>query len=91
MPPIGGQRHRGAILLAVRGMTKYYREVAALAGVEFDLRCGEILGVIGPNGAGKATLLECLAGLQGADSGEVNEPRELSANPRSDTPSRFRL
>jgi ABC-2 type transport system ATP-binding protein len=71
MQPTGGQRHLGAILLAVHGMTKYYGEVVALAGVEFDLRCGEILGVIGPNGAGKTTLMECLAGLQGADAGEV--------------------
>jgi ABC-2 type transport system ATP-binding protein len=58
-------------LLAVRGMTKRYGELAALDGVDFDVRLGEILGVIGPNGAGKTTLMECLTGLQAVDGGDV--------------------
>ncbi len=60
-----------ATLLAVRGLAKHYGDAEVLAGVDFDLRPGEILGVIGPNGAGKTTLMECLAGLLSADSGRV--------------------
>ncbi len=43
-----------------------------LAGVDFDLHPGEILGIIGPNGAGKTTLMECLVGLLAADGGSVS-------------------
>ncbi|MHC5064138.1 MAG: ABC transporter ATP-binding protein [Planctomycetota bacterium] len=36
--------------------------VDALAGVDLQLRKGEILGILGPNGSGKTTLLEILSG-----------------------------
>lgn len=60
-----------APLLGVRGLAKRYGEATVLAGVDFDLLPGEILGIIGPNGAGKTTFMECLAGLLPADAGEV--------------------
>ena len=59
------------MLLEVRGVTKRFGAVTALAGVSFGIRRGEVLGLIGPNGAGKTTLFECLAGEQPADAGEV--------------------
>ncbi len=58
-------------LLDVRGLSKRYDDAEVLAGVDFDLRPGEILGIIGPNGAGKTTLMECLTGLLPTDAGEV--------------------
>jgi iron complex transport system ATP-binding protein len=42
-----------------------------LAGVDLDVRAGELLAVVGPNGAGKSTLLGVLAGDLTATSGEV--------------------
>ena len=62
---------KAAALLEVRSFTKRYGDAEVLAGVDFDLRPGEILGIIGPNGAGKTTLMECLTGLLPADAGEV--------------------
>ena len=55
-------------LLSVRGITKHYGDAVTLAGVDFDLHPGEILGIIGPNGAGKTTLMECLVGQIGRAS-----------------------
>ena len=59
-------------LLSVRGITKHYGDAVTLAGVDFDLHPGEILGIIGPNCAGKTTLMECLVGLLAADGGSVS-------------------
>ncbi len=56
---------------SVRGLAKRYGDATVLAGVDFDLSPGDILGIIGPNGAGKTTFMECLAGLLPADAGEV--------------------
>ena len=37
--------------------------VAALSGISFDVREGEMLAVIGPNGAGKTSILNCINGF----------------------------
>jgi len=42
-----------------------------LAGIDLELRGGEVLGVLGPNGAGKSTLLGALCGDLPAASGQV--------------------
>ena len=70
-------------LIAVRGFSKRFGRIAALTGVSFHVRRGEVLGLIGPNGAGKSTLFECLAGVLPSDSGTMLAggrpvgPREL--------------
>jgi iron complex transport system ATP-binding protein len=43
-----------------------------LAGVDLDLRPGEVLGVLGPNGAGKSTLLGALCGEVPVAGGRVS-------------------
>ena len=48
--------------ISLRGVTKAYGATVALAGLDLDLRPGEILGVAGPNGAGKSTLVRMIAG-----------------------------
>ena len=37
--------------IRLRGLTKRYGATIALAGVDLDLRPGEVLGIAGPNGA----------------------------------------
>src|SRR5512132_3772752 len=58
-------------ILSVRGLTKRYEGLVALAAVDFDVARGEIFGVIGPNGAGKTTLFSCLVGAVRPTSGTV--------------------
>jgi ABC-2 type transport system ATP-binding protein len=64
-----------AAALEARGLVKRYGEQIALRGVGFEAAPGELLAVIGPNGAGKTTLLSILAGVVGADEGEIHLPR----------------
>ena len=49
---------------AVRGLfARRCREVAAVDGVDLEIRAGELVGFLGPNGAGKTTTLKMLSGL----------------------------
>jgi ABC-2 type transport system ATP-binding protein len=59
-------------VIHVRGLTKRYGDVQAVAGIDFDVAKGEIFGLLGPNGAGKTTTVEILEGLRSPDGGEVS-------------------
>nr|WP_211486425.1 ABC transporter ATP-binding protein [Corallococcus exiguus] len=63
-------RHVG-ISIRVRGLHKEFGDVAAVRGLDLEVRTGECFGLLGPNGAGKTTTLEILEGLQTATRGEV--------------------
>lgn len=64
------------------GLSKRYpgkdgRFTDALASVDLDIRRGEFLAIVGPSGGGKSTLLQIIAGLTPATSGQVllnNQP-----------------
>ncbi|HKU47680.1 MAG TPA: ATP-binding cassette domain-containing protein, partial [Burkholderiales bacterium] len=58
-------------LLEVRGLTKRFGGLTAVAALDFELGEGEILGLIGPNGAGKTTTFNIIAGTYAADAGEI--------------------
>ena len=62
-------------MIEVRNLHKAFgkgaKRVAAVDGVSFLARDGEITGLLGPNGAGKTTTLRCLYTLMQPDSGQV--------------------
>jgi ABC-2 type transport system ATP-binding protein len=58
--------------VSVRNLAKRFGETAALAGISFDVRAGELFGFIGPDGAGKTTLFRILTTLLLADEGEAS-------------------
>ena len=57
--------------LNMRGISKSFAGVPALANVEFGVRGGEIHALLGANGAGKSTLMKILSGAYEADEGHV--------------------
>ncbi len=74
-------------MLQIEDLRRAYGDREALAGVSFEVRPGEIVGLLGANGAGKSTLLRTAAGLQPPDRGRVRvaghdvwaEPRDARA------------
>src|SRR5207237_6229450 len=58
-------------VLEVSDIKKSFGGIAAVNGVSFDVREGEILGLIGPNGCGKSTLFNCILGQLTPSGGEV--------------------
>ncbi|MDF2711460.1 MAG: transporter related protein [Nonomuraea muscovyensis] len=71
--PPGTERDRAGRppVVTARGVTKAYGRTRALAGVDLQVRGGEVLGLVGHNGAGKSTLMRMLAGLESCDDGTV--------------------
>ncbi|MEO8057304.1 MAG: branched-chain amino acid ABC transporter ATP-binding protein/permease [Burkholderiales bacterium] len=63
--------NHGEVLLRVRGLQKSFKGVRALAGVDVDVRRGEILGLLGPNGSGKSTFINVVSGHYTPTAGEV--------------------
>ena len=57
--------------LHCRGLVKNYGDVAAVAGLDLEVRAGECFGMLGPNGAGKTTTVEIFEGLRIPDAGDV--------------------
>lgn len=60
-----------SVVLDVRGLEKRFGGIVAVAGVSFEVRAGEILGIIGPNGSGKSTLFNCILGQLAPTAGDV--------------------
>lgn len=61
----------GAEILALAGLGKRFGGLAAVDGVDFAVRDGEILGLIGPNGAGKTTIINLVMGSFEPTVGDV--------------------
>ena len=61
----------GEALLRLEGACKNFGGLAAVRGLSFEMKTGEILGLIGPNGAGKSTLFNLVTGVLAADGGEI--------------------
>ena len=60
-----------APLLSLRGMSKRFGSLQALADVSVDIAAGEIHCLLGENGAGKSTLCNLVFGVYRPDAGEM--------------------
>jgi ABC-2 type transport system ATP-binding protein len=57
--------------VVVEGLAKSFGTVKALAGVDFTVEPGTVLGLLGPNGAGKTTAVRILTTLLAPDAGRA--------------------
>ena len=59
------------VSVSVRGLTKRYGSVLAVSNLDLEVNDGEFLVLLGPSGCGKSTALNCVAGLETPDEGEI--------------------
>ena len=81
IPPGAGGRLETAspvpdeVLLKVEDLVKAYRvsgtEVVAVAGVDVEVKRGQVLGLVGESGSGKTSLAKCIVGLIDSTSGTI--------------------
>ena len=57
--------------IQLRAIEKWFDNVQAIKGINFDINEGEFIVLVGPSGCGKSTLLRVLAGLEEATFGEI--------------------
>mgnify|MGYP000849324582 FL=1 len=58
-------------VVSVKNLVKKYKNHAAVDGLSFSVKKGEILGLLGPNGSGKTTTINCILSLLDFDSGDI--------------------
>jgi branched-chain amino acid transport system ATP-binding protein len=58
-------------LLSVANIETYYGPIAAIRGVSFAVREGNIVTILGANGAGKTTILKTVSGVMDPQKGTV--------------------
>jgi ABC-2 type transport system ATP-binding protein len=57
--------------IRIENLSKRYGAQAAVDGVSFAVKTGEILGFLGPNGAGKSTTMKMITGYIGIGEGDI--------------------
>ena len=58
-------------IIKVSGLTKSYKDVKAVQGIDFYVDAGTLFAFLGPNGAGKSTTIDMICTLLAPDSGVV--------------------
>ena len=59
------------MVIAVRGLTKHYRDVVAVDDISFDVERGSVFAFVGTNGAGKSTTIGCITTGLSFDEGDI--------------------
>ena len=65
------QKETNGHLLEIKGLEKSYDGKKVVAGVDMDIKRGEIVGLLGPNGAGKTTTFYMVVGMLRPERGRI--------------------
>ena len=60
-----------AVIVSIKGLSRSFGDVRAVAGVDLDIYEGEFITLLGPSGSGKTTVLRMIAGFEKPDSGTI--------------------
>jgi ABC-2 type transport system ATP-binding protein len=60
---------RNSAMIEAIGLSKFYRDFAAIRDVSFSIPAGQVAAFLGPNGAGKSTTMKILTGFLSASAG----------------------
>jgi len=63
------RQFKNAVIM--NNIEKYFGNVAALNGINFEVGANEVVGLIGDNGAGKSTLIKIITGVFPPTKGEL--------------------
>ena len=66
-----GTPPRPAAHVTIRALAKSFADALVYDGFDLDIPRGKLVSVFGPNGCGKSTLINMIAGLIPADTGEI--------------------
>jgi ABC-type polar amino acid transport system ATPase subunit len=58
-------------MIAIENVHKHFGSLHVLNGVNLTVQTGEVLSMIGASGSGKSTMLMCINGLEGIQSGKI--------------------
>jgi putative spermidine/putrescine transport system ATP-binding protein len=59
------------VIVSIKGLSRSFGDVRAVAGVDLDIHEGEFITLLGPSGSGKTTVLRMIAGFERPDSGTI--------------------
>lgn len=73
---------KNEIAISVQNLTKSYKKVKVLEGVDFEVKTGSIFALLGSNGAGKTTIVKILTTLLKQDGGTaIVNGFDVTSNP----------
>ncbi len=68
---VKGENLMQKIVLSVKNLTKYYKDLCAVNNLSLEVKEGQIFGLLGPNGAGKSTTIDCILEMKNYDKGNI--------------------
>jgi ABC-2 type transport system ATP-binding protein len=63
------------LVIEAKDLTRHYKKLEAVRGIDLTVSQGEIFGIVGPDGAGKTTTIQMLTGILSPTAGEARVAR----------------